>query len=81
MAQGRRISLRPMTAAERSALEHITRAGSERAQRTFPSAVPLFALDRVYTRGLACLSTTVPRSSGWARMSDHLPLLVELELD
>ena len=57
------------------------RAGSERAQRTFPSAVPLFALDRVYTRGLACLSTTVPRSSGWARMSDHLPLLVELELD
>ena len=57
------------------------RAGSERAQRTFPSAVPLFALDRVYTRGLACLSATVPRSSGWARMSDHLPLLVELQLD
>lgn len=57
------------------------RAGAERAQRTFPSAVPLFALDRVYTRGLACLSATVPRSSGWARMSDHLPLLVELQLD
>jgi endonuclease/exonuclease/phosphatase family metal-dependent hydrolase len=57
------------------------RAGSERAQRTFPSSVPLFALDRVYTRGLACLSATVPRSSGWARMSDHLPLLVELQLD
>ena len=29
------------------------RAGGERAQRTFPSAVPVFALDRVYTRGLA----------------------------
>ena len=57
------------------------RAGGERAQRTFPSAVPLFSLDRVYTRGLACVSATVPRNSGWARMSDHLPLLVELRLD
>ncbi len=57
------------------------RAGTERAQRTFPSAVPLFALDRVYTRGLICLSTMVPRNSGWARMSDHLPLVVELQLD
>ena len=56
-------------------------AGTERAQRTFPSAVPLFALDRVYTRGLHCLSASVPRNSGWARMSDHLPLLVELQLD
>jgi endonuclease/exonuclease/phosphatase family metal-dependent hydrolase len=56
-------------------------AGGERAQRTFPSAVPLFALDRVYLRGLACISATVPRSAGWSRMSDHLPLLVELQLD
>ncbi len=43
--------------------------------------MPLFSLDRVYTRGLACVSATVPRNSGWARMSDHLPLLVELRLD
>jgi len=57
------------------------RAGTERAQRTFPSSVPMFALDRVYTRGLACVSATVPRNSGWSRMSDHLPLLVELQLD
>ena len=57
------------------------RAGAERNQRTFPSAVPLFALDRVYLRGLRCVSTMVPRNNGWARMSDHLPLLVELALD
>ena len=56
-------------------------AGPERAQRTFPSSVPIFAMDRVYTRGLACVSTSVPRNSGWARMSDHLPLVVELQLD
>lgn len=60
---------------------HRARAGAERAQRTFPSAVPIFALDRVYTRGLACVSATVPRNSGWSRMSDHLPLVVELRLD
>ena len=56
-------------------------AGPERAQRTFPSSVPMFAMDRVYTRGLACVSASVPRNSGWARMSDHLPLVVELQLD
>jgi endonuclease/exonuclease/phosphatase family metal-dependent hydrolase len=44
---------------------------------TFPSLAPVFALDRVYTRGLSCRSTFVPRGSLWARMSDHLPLVAE----
>ncbi len=61
----------------------LQRAGSpldRGAQRlTFPSRVPVFAMDRIYTRGLACLSTAVPRGSAWARMSDHLPLLAELQ--
>ncbi|UZG45359.1 endonuclease/exonuclease/phosphatase family protein [Caldimonas thermodepolymerans] len=48
---------------------------------TFPSRVPVFALDRVYTRGLRCVSTFVPRGTMWARMSDHLPLVAELQLD
>jgi endonuclease/exonuclease/phosphatase family metal-dependent hydrolase len=47
---------------------------------TFPSRVPVFSLDRIYTRGLRCLATLVPRGSSWARMSDHLPLVAELEL-
>src|SRR5215210_7756152 len=33
MAQGRRTQLRPLTAAEQTALEQMTRAGSERADR------------------------------------------------
>ncbi len=53
--------------------------GSVRAMRTFPSRMPLFSLDRVYTRGLHCRTVTVPRGPAWVRMSDHLPLLVELE--
>ena len=47
---------------------------------TFPSRVPVFAHDRVYTRGLHCRAAQVPRGSAWARMSDHLPLVVELTL-
>ena len=49
--------------------------------RTFPSLIPVFSLDRVYTRGLRCTSAFVPRGSNWARMSDHLPYVAELELD
>jgi endonuclease/exonuclease/phosphatase family metal-dependent hydrolase len=48
------------------------------APRTFPSRLPLFSLDRIYTRGFECKSIVVPQGSAWAKLSDHLPLLVEL---
>jgi len=48
---------------------------------TFPSRVPVFALDRVYARGLRCVGGHVPRGGAWARMSDHLPLVIELDLE
>jgi len=51
------------------------------AALTFPSRVPVFALDRFYVRGLQCRTTLVPRGGGWVRMSDHLPLVAELEPD
>ena len=56
--------------------------GLQRAQagarlNTFPSRVPVFSLDRIYTRGLRCVTSTVPRGTAWARMSDHLPLVAE----
>ncbi len=54
--------------------------GSNEARlATFPSLVPVLALDRVYTRGMRCMSVMVPRGTAWARLSDHLPLVVELE--
>jgi len=46
---------------------------------TFPSRMPMFSMDRIYARGLRCRTTSVPRGAAWARMSDHLPLLAELE--
>ena len=62
---------------------HRARADADpRSQRmTFPSLAPVFALDRFYLRGLRCVSTMVPRGLVWARMSDHLPLVAELEPD
>ncbi len=56
------------------------RTPGAQSPRTFPSRVPVFALDRIYLRGLRCVSTFVPRGTNWARMSDHLPLVAELEL-
>jgi len=64
-------------------------AGLERAlvpgeppsrMNTFPSRIPVFSMDRIYARGLRCLSAAVPRCTAWARMSDHLPLVAELAL-
>jgi endonuclease/exonuclease/phosphatase family metal-dependent hydrolase len=59
----------------------LVRADVGRVRPTFPSRVPVFALDRIYTRALTCQFTHVPRGEVWARMSDHLPLVAEFELD
>lgn len=61
----------------------LTRAAPARGQPkplTFPSRVPVFSLDRFYLRGFRCLGLSAPRGTTWARMSDHLPLVAELEL-
>ncbi len=64
---------------ERAGLSR-ARSGQAARQATFPSRVPVLALDRVYTRGLSCTDIMVPRGDAWARMSDHLPLVAEFEL-
>ena len=35
--------------------------GAKRSLPTFPSRVPVFSLDRIYTRGLRCVDMKVPR--------------------
>ncbi|HWP17748.1 MAG TPA: endonuclease/exonuclease/phosphatase family protein [Burkholderiaceae bacterium] len=59
---------------------HRAMGGDGRRPLTFPSRVPVFALDRIYLRGLECRSVFVPRGTVWSRMSDHLPLVAEIEL-
>ena len=55
-------------------------AAPPRVARTFPSFAPWLTLDRIYVRGFRVLSTEVPRGLTWARRSDHMPLIAELEL-
>ncbi|MBU4609894.1 endonuclease/exonuclease/phosphatase family protein [Achromobacter sp. GG226] len=51
-----------------------------RPPRTFPSAMPMFRLDRIYQRGFAVRRARVLRGMPWTRISDHAPLMAELEL-
>lgn len=48
--------------------------------RTFPSAFPWLRLDRIYQRGFAVRSAKVLRWRPWSQLSDHVPILAELEL-
>lgn len=48
--------------------------------RTWHSRRPLFNLDRVYVRNLHAFSARRLGGHPWEELSDHLPLLVELEL-
>ena len=48
------------------------------ALATFPSRLPLAQLDHVYVRGLHLVNQFVPKGRYWARLSDHLPLVVTL---
>jgi endonuclease/exonuclease/phosphatase family metal-dependent hydrolase len=45
---------------------------------TFPSRLPMLQLDHVFARHARIQSSHVPNEAPWARMSDHLPLVVEL---
>ena len=48
--------------------------------RTFPAAMPVLQLDRVYVRGFRVASARVLHGASWARLSDHAPIVAELEL-
>ena len=48
--------------------------------RTFPSWLPVFKLDRMYSRGLSPVSATLIEGKKWSDLSDHLPILGEFDL-
>jgi endonuclease/exonuclease/phosphatase family metal-dependent hydrolase len=47
---------------------------------TFPSLLPMLSLDRVYVHRMKPIHAQVLTGKSWKRLSDHLPLLVEVEL-
>ncbi len=47
--------------------------------RTYPARLPLMPLDRIYARGFSARQLELGWGADWARLSDHAPLLVELD--
>ena len=47
--------------------------------RSFPCRMPILTLDRIYTRGLRPIEARVLGGSEWSGISDHAPLVAELE--
>lgn len=47
--------------------------------RTFPARLPLIPLDRIYARGYTMRALGLGWGAGWARLSDHALLFVDLE--
>lgn len=48
--------------------------------KTYPSFMPMLPLDRVYFQGASICSCKVLKGPQWKLLSDHLPVLVELEI-
>lgn len=48
--------------------------------RTFPATFPWLRLDRIYQRGFAVRKAQVLHGMPWRQLSDHAPILAELEL-
>lgn len=51
-----------------------------RVARSFPAALPLFRLDRIYVRGLTVLHSHVHAGAAWRHISDHAALSARLSL-
>lgn len=51
-----------------------------RSARTFPALVPWLRMDRIYLRGFRVENARVPRGAAWARLSDHSPVIADLNL-
>jgi len=46
--------------------------------RSFPAALPLFRLDRIYLRGFAVHRTEIHHGPPWSAISDHAALSAHL---
>ena len=51
-----------------------------RPARSFPSVLPMLRMDRIYQRGFCVHKAEILRGLPWRNLSDHLPLLTDLEL-
>jgi len=48
---------------------------------TYPSVMPILSLDKMYFANLRCVNSAVLNASHWRKLSDHLPIFAEFEID
>jgi len=60
-------------------IERANGVGKARLARTYPALLPWLHLDRIYLRGFRVGAVHVPRGAAWAKRSDHVPLIAELQ--
>jgi endonuclease/exonuclease/phosphatase family metal-dependent hydrolase len=65
--------------ARRLGLTEVFGGAAGRPVRSFPAALPLFRLDRIYVRGFSVSSATVHCGRPWSRLSDHAALTARLQ--
>jgi len=63
----------------RLGMTEVSVAHHGRVLATYPSALPLLKLDRIYVRGFKVAASQVHRGKPWSLLSDHLAVSAELE--
>lgn len=64
----------------KSQLVEVFRQSTGKPARTFPAAIPILRLDRIYLRKCTPYRLeTLPREP-WSKLSDHKPLLIEVDI-
>lgn len=66
--------------AEELGLKEVFETAHGRPARSFPAALPLFTLDRIYVRGFEVASAQVLHGHRWRRLSDHAALTAQLRV-
>jgi endonuclease/exonuclease/phosphatase family metal-dependent hydrolase len=61
-------------------LKEVFETAHGRPARSFPAALPLFSLDRIYVRGFEVTEAHVLHGQNWRRLSDHAALTAQLKL-
>lgn len=59
---------------------HADARGNARPSRSYPAALPLFRLDRIYQRGMAVVNTHRHSGPPWSKISDHAALSATLDI-
>ena len=60
-------------------LSEVFESAHGRPALSFPAALPMFALDRIYVRGFRVAGAKVMHGTHWRRLSDHAALTAQLQ--